>query len=145
MIHFPCLSINLILFAFLFALFCFFFLFFFFYQSDSSLIPPTFTIHSLLGASSSSSHSPLPSLLARLLIENISQSKEERMRNKPLILACGLKKKNNKKIIIKGEQEKGNEQNTIIGEDDPTLPRVDENEMELIREIIKEIEKIKMW
>lgn len=86
---------------------------------------PTFSIVTLLGVR----NAPVPQLLARRLIESLSNSKQQHMANKSLLLSLGLKKAGPRK---QADADEG-------------LMTVSEEEMATIKEIVDQVEKMKQW
>jgi len=90
---------------------------------------PSYSIQTLLGVRSA----PLPQLLARRLIESLSSSPHEHMASKPLLLSVALQKAKRTKPAA------------ATGGDDGGVPSLTDDEVQAVRDIITEIDKIKMW
>lgn len=90
---------------------------------------PSYSITSLLGVR----HAPMPHLLARRVIESISKSSEEHMAKKPLILSLGMKKA----VTPAGGKS--------ASSTDPMMQTLTESELEAVRAIVAEVERIKQW
>jgi len=103
----------------------------------SSSSTPTYTTTTLLGVRSS----PLSSLLARRLIESLSMSHEEHMARKPLLLSVTLESEVGR---MKRRQQIGGGGGGG-GDDFDAVASVSDEELELVREIVKQVDKIKMW
>lgn len=99
------------------------------HRSSTQDDAPSYSISTLLGVRSSSGPQHL---VARRLIESLSQSKQPHMAAKSLLLSLGLKKAPRKPATTP----------TSSGED---LPSLSEEELAAVREIVDQVEKMKQW
>lgn len=89
---------------------------------------PSYSVTTVLGVR----NAPLPHLLARRLIESLSRSAHAHMAAKPLLLSLALK--HTRPAVTRAQ-----------GADDAMPPTLDEQDLQMIREIVEEVEKIKQW
>jgi hypothetical protein len=94
--------------------------------SASASDAPSFSLSTLLGVR----HAPLPQLLARRLIEGLSSSAQEHMAAKSLLLSIGLKK---------------TKSSTPAPQGDSSMMALTDEELQTVREIVNEVDKIKQW